>query len=229
MMKKLFLLCLAMQMTLGCTTSPVFSLPTESWTQEAHSKMSHPVSNLRYTLGPSDELEITLYERPDLRRQFKISRRGTFTYPLIGQVRAGGLTVAQLEKILTSRLQRAHVATPHVVVTVKAYHNHHIFMLGQVQFPGVYTLPDGVTLRELIVQAQGFTDKADDFLIVIRGNSNPWLGSVASVSHMRSVPGTRVNLEKLMAGQLTPAVKLRSGDTIYIPRRLAGYAFHQVR
>lgn len=197
--------------------------------QEAHRKSSQPISDLRYTLGPSDKLEITLYERPDLQQHFTISRHGTFTYPLIGRVKARGLTVTQLEKILSSRLQRAHVPTPHVVVTIKAYHNRHIFILGQVQFPGVYTLPEHVTLQELILQAQGLTTEADDFLIVIRGNSNPWMGSIASVTHMRSAPGTRVDLKKLMAGQTTSAVKLRSGDTIYVPRRLAGYALYQTR
>ncbi len=227
MIRQLFFLCFTICILMGCTTGPVLSSPAESWIQEAHSKSSQPVSDLRYTLGPSDELDITLYERPELPRRFTISRRGTFTYPMIGEIRARGLTVTQLEKTLASRLQREHVSTPHVVVTVKAYHNRHIFMLGQVQFPGVYTLPEQVALRDLIVQAQGLTGAADDFLIIIRGNSNPWIGSVVAVSHMRNAPGIRVDLKSLMAGQSTASVKLRSGDTIYVPRRVAGYAFYQ--
>jgi polysaccharide export outer membrane protein len=183
------------------------------------------VTNLRYTLGPLDVLEITLYARPELGREVTISRKGTFQFPLIGQVRARGLTVSQLEKALTLRLQDVHILEPHVVVTVKAYHNQHIFLLGQVQVPGVYALPARVDLKALIIQAQGLTAEADDYLIIIQGERQGRSGRAAFANHMREIPGTRVDLRKLMSGQVTPAVRLQSGDTIYVPRRLAGYAF----
>ncbi|ETX02201.1 MAG: hypothetical protein ETSY1_04385, partial [Candidatus Entotheonella factor] len=165
MLRNLFLLCLVIDVLMGCATSPTSSSAAETWSQHVHRESTVPVTNLRYTLGPLDILEITLYERPELKREVTISRQGTFRYPLIGQVRARGLTVAQLERRLTQRLQRAHIDKPHVVVTVKAYHNRHIFLLGQVQAPGVYSLPDHVELKELIVQAQGLTSEADDYLI----------------------------------------------------------------
>src|SRR3712207_4232915 len=144
MRQKLFLLCLAIDLLMGCHMSPASSLPVESWAQKAHSEPASPLTTLQYTLGPLDVLEITLYERPDLEREVTISQQGTFQYPLIGQVRARGLTVVQLERTLTLRLQLAHVPEPHVVVTVKAYHSDHVFLLGQVQVPGVYALPDRV-------------------------------------------------------------------------------------
>ncbi|ETX08963.1 MAG: hypothetical protein ETSY2_02265 [Candidatus Entotheonella gemina] len=200
------------------------SSPAESWTQEVHSEPASRLTSLRYTLGPLDILEITLYERPELKREVTISRQGTFRYPLIGQVQARGLTVAQLEKTLTQRLQRVHIPKPHVVVTVKAYHNRHVFLVGQVQAPGVYALPDQVELKELLMQAQGLTAEADDYLIIIHSEKPSWFGTVAPANHMREVPGTRVDLQGLMSGQTTRAVKLRSGDTIYVPRRLSGYA-----
>ena len=224
MRQKLFLLCLAIDLLMGCHMNPALSLPAESWTQEAHSEPTPPLTHLQYTLGPLDVLEITLYERPDLEREVTISRQGTFQYPLIGQVRARGLTVVQLEQILTLRLQRAHVPEPHVVVTVKVYHSHHIFLLGQVQVPGVYALPDRVELKDLIMWAQGITSEADDYLIIIHGETPSWFGKVVPAYHMRDVPGTRVDLQPLMSGQVTPAVKLRSGDTIYVPKRLTAYA-----
>jgi polysaccharide export outer membrane protein len=183
------------------------------------------VTNLRYTLGPLDVLEITLYARPELGREVTISRKGTFRFPLIGQVRARGLTVSQLEKTLTLRLQDAQILEPHVVVTVKVYHNQHIFLLGQVHLPGVYALPDQVDLKDFIIQAQGLTAEADDYLIIIQGERQGGAGRAAFANHMREIPGTRVNLRKLMSGQVTLAVRLQSGDTIYVPKRLAGYAF----
>lgn len=228
MIQKLFLLCLAIDLLMGCRMSPALSSPVASWTPEAHREPTPRLTNLQYTLGPLDVLEITLYERPDLKREVTISRQGTFQYPLIGQVRARGMTVAQLEQTLTLRLQHAHIPEPHVVVTVKAYHSHHIFLLGQVQVPGVYALPDRVELKALIMQAQGLTAEADDYLIIIHGETPSWFGRVAPVSHMRDVPGRRVDLQQLMSGQVAPAVQLRSGDTIYVPRRLTAYAASQL-
>lgn len=228
MIRRPFLLCLVIACLVGCRTSPAVSWTFEVQSREAHGESTPKSTNLRYTLGPLDVLEITLYERPDLRREVTISRQGTFDYPLIGQVQARGLTVTELERRLTARLQRAQIARPHVVVTVKAYHGHHIFVLGQVALPGVYALPDQIALKDLIVQAQGLTAEADDFLIIIPGDRPSWFGRIAPVNHMRHVPGTRVDLQQLMSGQASPAVKLRSGDTIYVPRRLTGYASSQI-
>jgi protein involved in polysaccharide export with SLBB domain len=204
--------------------SPAFSSPSESQTPPVHDEPVPRLTTLRYTLGPLDVLEITLYERPELEREVTISRQGTLRFPLIGQMRAQGLTVAQLEQALTLRLQRAHILEPHVVVTVKTYHNHHIFLLGQVRWPGVYALPDRVKLKDLIMQAQGLTAEADNFLIIIHRERQSWVGRVAPARHLRELPGTRVDLQKLMSDQVAPAVKLQSGDTIYVPRRLTSYA-----
>jgi hypothetical protein len=93
-----------------------------------------------------------------------------------------------------------------------------------VQVPGVYALPDRVELKDLIMQAQGITSEADDYLLIIHGETPSWFGRVVPAHHMRDVPGTRVDLQPLMSGQVSPAVKLRSGDTIYVPKRLTAYA-----
>ena len=223
-MKCLILLCLAVSLMIGHAARPAHASPSEKLVQEAHGAPTAPSANLRYTLGPLDVLEITLYERPELGRQVTLSPRGAFRFPLIGQVEARGLTVAQLEKVLTQRLGQARVSNPHVVVTVKVYRSDHIFVLGQVQAPGVYALPAQANLRELVLRAQGFTPEADDFLIVIGGDRQSWLGDVAPATHMREQPGTRVDLQELMSGQAPPDVKLRSGDTVYVPRRITGYA-----
>jgi len=222
--QNLFFLCLAIELLMGCAARSAFSSPSALPHQTVQSEPAPQLTDLRYTLGPLDVLEITLHEYPELDREVTISGQGTFRFPLIGQVRARGLTVAQLEQALTLRLQDVHITEPHVAVTVKTYHNHHIFLMGQVQLPGVYALPDRVELKDFIIQAQGLTAEADDYLIIIHGERQVWFGWAAPVNHLREVPGTRVDLQKLMSGRVAPAVRLRSGDTIYVPRRLAGYA-----
>ena len=224
MAKYFFYSCLAVGLMMGMAMSRAHASPSGKRSEEAHGASAAPSANLRYTLGPLDVLEITLYGRPELGREVTLSQQGAFRFPLIGEVQARGLTVAQLEKALTQRLQRARVSSPHVAVTVKVYHSDHVFVLGQVQAPGAYALPAQADLRELILRAHGFTPEADDFLIVIDGGRQSWVGKVAPATHMREQPGTRVGVQELMSGQAPPNVRLRSGDTIYVPRRITGYA-----
>ena len=224
MTRSLCLICLAISWFVGCLPNPALALPLAWRGRDAQREATAPLADLRYTLASLDVLDITLYSYPELGREVAISRRGTFRFPVVGQVEARGLTIAQLERLLTQRLQEARFFDPQVVVTVKVYHGRHIFMLGQVRAPGVYALPEHANLKDLILQAQGLTAEADDFLIVIDRERHAWIGKVAPVNHMRQQPGTRVDLRDLLSGQVVPEVKLQSGDTIYVPRRIAGYA-----
>jgi polysaccharide export outer membrane protein len=113
-----------------------------------------------YTLGVSDRLDITVYRHPELTRQVRITSEGTFIYPLIGSLKAAGRTVAELEKELTRRLQGANLEAPQVAVTVKEYRNQHVYVLGEVKSPGVYTLEHNATLKDLISSANGLTAHA---------------------------------------------------------------------
>src|SRR6516165_4433031 len=58
-----------------------------------------------YRVGPQDVLTITSYDQADLSGKFTVEADGTFTYPLIGRVKAGGLTLRGLEESLKARLK----------------------------------------------------------------------------------------------------------------------------
>ena len=171
-----------------------------------------------YTLGVADKLDITVYRHPELTRQVRITSEGTFVYPLIGTLKAAGRTVVQLEKELTRRLQEANLEAPQVAVTVKEYRNQHVYVLGEVNSPGVYALEHNVTLKELIVSADGLTANAGSYVLVVRGDH---LGQRAvKVRHLENLPGIRVDLNKLLAGEAERTVHIHSGDMVYVPPRV---------
>jgi polysaccharide export outer membrane protein len=112
-----------------------------------------------YTIYPNDLLEITVYEEPDLTKIVRVSQDGTITYPLLGNVKAAGLTVKQLEEKLKELLEADYLVNAQVSVFVKEHAK--ISVLGQVREPKSYELKGGLTLLGAIALAGGFTDQAD--------------------------------------------------------------------
>src|SRR5882672_2395367 len=94
-----------------------------------------------YIVGAQDVLTITSYDQADLTGKFTIEADGTFTYPLIGRVTAGGLTLRALEGSLKQRLKsEGFFNNPQVTVSVDTYRSQKVFIVGEVRAPGSYPL-----------------------------------------------------------------------------------------
>src|ERR1700694_3068873 len=86
-----------------------------------------------YVVGPQDVLTITSYDQADLSGKFTLEADGTFTYPLIGRVKAGGLTLRALEESLKNRLRdEGYFNNPQITVSVETYKSQKIFVVGEV-------------------------------------------------------------------------------------------------
>src|SRR5262245_40708643 len=107
-----------------------------------------------YTIGPQDVLAITSYDQADLSGKFTVEADGTFTYPLIERVRAGGLTLRQLEAQLRKQLvDGGFFKNPQITVAVESYKSQKVFVVGEVRLPGPYTLSGNMTLVEVLSRA----------------------------------------------------------------------------
>jgi polysaccharide export outer membrane protein len=174
-------------------------------------------------VGPEDVLRITVYDHADLSQEIAVPPSGTFGYPLIGEVRAVGRTVQQLEKEMTQRLADGYIVNPRLTITVSQYRSRHVYVFGEVQVPGVYPLRYNATLLELLSQAKGLAPSAGWYALIVRGSQK-----LASTTRR---PGAgspdhatiRVDLEKLFAGELTQPIQIYSGDSIHVPK--AGFVF----
>ena len=90
-----------------------------------------------YVVGPQDVLTITSYDQADLSGKFTLEADGTFTFPLIGRVNAGGLTLRALEGALKKRLKgEGFFNNPQITVSVETYRSQKIFVVGEVRTPG---------------------------------------------------------------------------------------------
>jgi polysaccharide export outer membrane protein len=115
-----------------------------------------------YTIQPLDILSINIYMEDDLQKQYRVSQNGYISYPFIGEVQVAGLTIFEVEKKLTRLLSPDYFINPQITVSVERYHSRRIFILGEVNNPGSYDIPEEkeLTVVEAISLAGGFTEEA---------------------------------------------------------------------
>ena len=209
-------LALAIGVT-GCTsTLPTLPPPPEPSAVPAPTR---PAENVVYsTIGPEDVLAIAVYNQPDLSTRVTVSPDGSFPYPLLGTVRAAGLSPQQLEKQLTDKLKE-YLVKPQVTVTVEQVKSQQVNVAGEVKTPGTYPLRRESTLLEVLLQAGGVTANAGGNVLVLRAPGGAQSGSKEAGRDRKAEEVMRVNLEEVMAGRLTQRVTLRGGDTVYVPER----------
>lgn len=112
-----------------------------------------------YRLGPGDQVGITLFGEQQLSGSFAVSDSGSISLPLVGSVRAVGLTSDQLATEIERRLKSAGLyRDPKVAVQVTAYRP--VFILGEVAKPGQYPYQPGMTVLTAAAVAGGFTYRA---------------------------------------------------------------------
>jgi len=108
-----------------------------------------------YRIGPSDLLEISVFQVPDLSRTVRVNASGAITMPLIGQVPAGGLTGPQLESLIAQKLQESYLQNPQVSVFIKEFVSQRVTVGGSVNKSGVFPISGKTTLMQAIAMAGG--------------------------------------------------------------------------
>jgi polysaccharide export outer membrane protein len=182
--------------------------------------------NNDYTIGARDVLSVTVFGQADLTGKYLVDLDGTFVFPLIGTVKAGGLSARQISAEIQKRLEEGFLQSPQVTVSVEDYRSRRVFVVGQVHQPGAYPLSGEMTLIEVLARAGSTTpDAAPEALIVhAKDASGPKLPNEAS-----SVDVSRVNLNDLQRGGSTMNLALHDGDTVFIPRAETVFVSGEVR
>lgn len=148
-----------------------------------------------YRLGAGDQLRITVFNEAELTGNFVVGSQGSISYPLVGEVRAAGLTIPEFTASLREALL-AFIRQPNVSVEVANYRP--FFILGEVQRPGTYPYSANLTVLNAVATAGGFTYSANRGRVFIRH---------ASEQEEHSYP-------------LTIATPVLPGDTVRIGERL---------
>src|SRR6266853_617201 len=180
-----------------------------------------------YRVGPQDVLTITSYDQADLSGKFTVEADGTFTFPLIGRVRAGGLTLRALEDALKTRLKdEGFFRHPQVTVAVETYKSQKIYVIGEVRVPGAVPLSGDMTLVEAIARAGSTLPSASGEAIIVHP-STP--GAAGPTLPTQDANTETVDLRALQNGTARQNIVLRDGDTISLPRAETVYVLGQVK
>jgi len=182
-----------------------------------------------YTVGPQDVLTITSYDQADLSGRFSVEADGTFTYPLVGRVKAGGLTLRQVEAQVKKQLQDGNFFNnPQLSVAIEQYKSQKVFVVGEVRSPGMYPLSGDMKLVEALARAGSTLPSAGGEAIIVHaltpGVSAPTLPTQDDAPNVQ-----RVDLHELQRGVFSLNAALRDGDTIFVPRAESIYVFGQVK
>lgn len=179
-------------------------------------------SQADYVIGAQDVLVITSYDQDDLSGRFIVEVDGTFTYPMLGRVRAGGMTLRQIEGMLRRELvDGGFFKNPQITVAIDQYRSRKIYVLGEVRKPGIYPISGTMRLVEALALADSTLPTSGPEVVVIPNGDDP-----SQPAEERTV---RISLGDLENGDVTLNVLLHDGDTILVPRAEEVYVFGEVR
>src|SRR5687767_4816982 len=119
-----------------------------------------------YVVGPTDVLVVTVYNQQQLSGKFVVEADGTFGYPLLGRIAAGGLSVRAVEDKIREGLAAGYLKEPQVTVSVDQFRSQQIFVMGEVRQPGSVPFTGSMTLIEAIVRAGSTTDRAGSEVVI---------------------------------------------------------------
>ena len=182
---------------LGATAAPVpAATPTNA--------VSAPTG---YVLSANDQVAVEVFGEDDLRTNGRLNAEGSLSLPLLGSVRLSGLTLTQAASRLTELYGRDYLVNPKVNITLIGYAKRRFTILGQVNRPGSYELPEGspggVDILEAIAMAGGYTRIAAPERTSVRRHSSRG-DQLIKVDAKRAAHGN---------GQ---SFRVESGDTITV-------------
>ena len=111
-----------------------------------------------YPLDSGDKLRVVVFGQEGLTASYSVDTSGNITLPLIGAVRARGVSTAGLQQSIVAKLRNGYVREPHVAVEVETYRP--FFILGEVTLPGQYPYVPNMTVETAVAIAGGYTPRA---------------------------------------------------------------------
>ncbi|MBN9477832.1 MAG: SLBB domain-containing protein [Burkholderiales bacterium] len=172
------------------------------------------------TVGPGDTLYLTVYGQPELAAQVTLDVRGHIVVPFLGDMAVGGEAPSAIAKRIADGLrQRGYLNDPQVAIEVLRVRSRMASILGSVAKPGRYPIEGSLTLLELLAQAGGLKDNADDVAVVLRKDVQ--------------AQGGQRRMELLIGNKSLPErpvedLSLQAGDVVYVPQAKVFYIYGEV-
>jgi polysaccharide export outer membrane protein len=131
-----------------------------------------------YRLGPGDKLKVTVFGAEDLSGDFSVTDSGFIAAPLVGDIKATGLTPQQFALALQRKLADGYMRDPKVSVQVTSYRPFYIF--GEVTKPGEYPYANGMTVLNAVAMGGGFSYRAQQNYVVVTRDHRDYRADVTA-------------------------------------------------
>lgn len=180
---------------------------------------AHAQGKPDYPLGAGDAIRVQVFQNPDLTIETRVSENGSITYPLIGAVELGGLSIAVAEKKIADALQKGgFIQKPQVNIVLTQIRGNQVAVLGQVNRPGRFPLETANTrLSDMLANAGGATTGGDDIAIVT---------GVRNGKSFRM----QVDIPSIFMGEkMQDDLVLHGGDSIYVHRAPVFYIYGETQ
>src|SRR5574343_240070 len=177
-----------------------------------------------YRLGAGDAIKINVFQNPDLTVETRVAESGAVTYPLIGTVQLGGLSIADAETAIAKKLREGgFVQKPQVNILLIQVRGNQVSILGMVNRPGRYPIETGNTrVTDMLATAGGAMPAgaagggADILILSGIREGKPFRREI-------DVPGM------LISGNPELDIPVAGGDVIYVHRAPVYYIYGEVQ
>ncbi len=174
---------------------------------------------VEYRLGDGDSIRVLVFQNPELTVETRVTESGTITYPLIGNLAIGGMTIPGAEQAIAKALSDGgFIQRPQVNIVLLQNRGNQVSVLGQVGRPGRYAL-------------ETFTTRLSE-MIAIAGGIGPTGADTAIVTGMREGKPFRMEIDiagMFLNNHLQDDVVVAGGDVIFIQRQPMYYIYGQVQ
>jgi len=158
-----------------------------------------------YKIGPGDVLNISVWKEEGLQQEVLIRPDGGMSFPLAGDIQAGGKSVSELSDMLVEKIKK-YIPDPVITVAVRKIENNKIYIVGKVNRPGEYVATHYVDVMQALAMAGGLNAYASSNNIKILRRVN---------GKIQSRPFEYDDVAK--GEELQQNVILQSGDVVVVP------------
>lgn len=176
-------------------------------------------SGIDFPLAPGDTIRIQVFQNPDLTLETRVSDSGNVSYPLVGTLRLGGLSVTEAERAVGSALsQGGFIQKPQVTIVVLDLRGSQVAVLGQVNRPGRFVLETATTrVSDVLALAGGAATGGDDVAIVTGQRNGQAFRQQVDIPSL------------FLEAQSAANVVLQGGDTVYVHRAPVVYIYGEAQ
>ena len=147
-------------------------------------------------LQAGDKVKVVVFGEDKISGDYEIDGNGNIVMPLIGAVRAIGMTKKDLEQTLAGRYRAGqYLRNPVISVDIATFRP--FYVLGEVEKPGEYTYRNGLNAMSAVAVAGGYTYRASKSRVLVQ----------------------RAGDKKFTEYPLSPNIPIYPGDLISVPER----------